>query len=225
MNNGALVTGTRAHVEPQISLPIRGDAGFFVPTAKYKYTTWQLDQQANGTLDNPDRGLGVFSLDSGLFFDRPMSNGFIQTLEPRLYYLSSEQEDQSLLPTFDTAQLNFSYSQLFRDNRFSGQDRVGDADQVSVALASRFINTRGEEKARVSVGQIVYFEDRIVSMDSLLQNWVTLQARNTDRSAIAGEALYQLNPGRGDSAAVEATLTTAPRPAAFISGTTARAGR
>ena len=193
LNNGALVTGTRAHVEPQISLPIRGDAGFFVPTAKYKYTTWQLDQQANGTLDNPDRGLGVFSLDSGLFFDRPMSNGFIQTLEPRLYYLSSEQEDQSLLPTFDTAQLNFSYSQLFRDNRFSGQDRVGDADQVSVALASRFINTRGEEKARVSVGQIVYFEDRIVSMDSLLQNWVTLQARNTDRSAIAGEALYQLN--------------------------------
>lgn len=193
LNNGALVTGTRAHIEPQISWPVRGNAGFFVPTAKYKYTTWQLDQQANGTLDNPDRGLGVFSLDTGLFFDRPMGNGLTQTLEPRLYYLYSEQEDQSLLPTFDTAQFNFSYGQLFRDNRFSGQDRIGDANQLSVALASRFINASGEEKARVSLGQIVYFEDRIVSMDSLLQNWVTLQARNTNRSALVAEGLYQFN--------------------------------
>ena len=195
IDNGALVTGSRAHIEPRISFPIRGQAGFFVPTAKYKYTAWSLDQQALGTEDNPDRGVGVFSLDTGLVFERPMNrgNGFIQTLEPRLYYLYSQQKDQSFLPTFDTAQLNFSFAQLFRDDRFSGHDRVGDANQVSVALGSRFLNGRGEEKGRIAIGQIFYLEDRIVSLDSPVQSWVTLQPRNTDRSALISEGVYQFS--------------------------------
>lgn len=192
---GALVQGNRLHVEPQISWPVRGEAGFFIPTAKYRYTQWNLEQQALGTLQDPDRGLGLFSLDTGLVFERPMARGkgFIQTLEPRLYYLYSEQEEQSLLPTFDSSQLNFSYGQLFRDDRFSGRDRIGDADQLSLALGTRFISDSGEELARFSLGQIVYFEDRIVSLDSPLQSWLTLQARNTDRSALAGEAFYRLS--------------------------------
>lgn len=194
IDNGALATGTRAHIEPRISFPIRGQAGFIVPTAKYKYTSWTLDQQAQGTLDNPDRGVGVFSLDSGLVFERPMSrSGFTQTLEPRLYYLYSEQQDQSFLPTFDTAQLNFSFGQLFRDDRFSGYDRVGDANQLSAAIGSRFLDSRGEEKGRISIGQIFYFEDRIVSLDSPVQSWVTLQPRDTKRSAIVSEGVYQFN--------------------------------
>jgi LPS-assembly protein len=192
--NGALVTGNRVHLEPHLSWPVRNEAGFFVPTAKYKYTRWDLEQQAIGSPEKPDRGVGVFSLDSGLVFERPMNrgNGFIQTLEPRLFYLYSEQQDQSMLPTFDSSQLNFSFGQLFRDNRFSGQDRIGDANQLSLALGTRFINNRGEERARLSVGQIFYFEDRIVSLDSPLQSWITLQERNTDRSALAAEALYHL---------------------------------
>lgn len=195
LNDGALVTGSRAHIEPHISFPIRGDAGFFIPTAKYKYTAWTLDQQALGTEGNPDRGIGVFSLDTGLVFEREMNrgNGFIQTLEPRLYYLNSEQQDQSFLPTFDTAQLNFSFGQLFRDDRFSGRDRVGDANQISAAIGSRFINARGEEKARISIGQIFYLEDRIVSLDSPVQSWITLQPRDTDRSAIVTEGSYQFS--------------------------------
>ena len=192
---GALVQGDRLHVQPEISWPIRGDAGFMVPTAGYRYTQWSLDQQAVGTLQDPDRGLGLFSLDSGLVFERPMArgNGFMQTLEPRLFYLYSEQENQSLLPTFDSAQINFNYGQLFRTDRFSGHDRIGDADQLSLALSTRFISGSGEERARLSIGQIIHFEDRIVALDSPLQNWLTLQPRNTDRSALVGEAFYLFN--------------------------------
>lgn len=195
IDQGALVTGSRAHIEPRVSYPIRGAAGFFVPTAKYKYTAWTLDQQALGTQDKPERGVGVFSLDTGLVFEREVrrGNGLIQTLEPRLYYLYSEQKDQSFLPTFDTAQLNFSFAQLFRDDRFSGRDRVGDANQLSAAIGTRFLNTRGEEKARISIGQIFYLEDRIVSLDSPVQHWVTLQPRDTDRSALVSEGVYQFN--------------------------------
>ena len=192
---GALVQGSRLHVEPEISWPVRGDAGFFVPSAAYRYTQWSLDQQAAGTLQDPDRGLGLFSLDTGLVFERPMArgNGFVQTLEPRLFYLYSEQEDQSLLPTFDSAQINFNYGQLFRSDRFSGHDRIGDADQLSLALSTRFISGSGEERGRLSIGQIIHFEDRIVALDSPLQSWVTLQPRNTDRSALVGEAFYLLS--------------------------------
>ncbi|MDX1491575.1 MAG: LPS-assembly protein LptD [Pseudohongiellaceae bacterium] len=196
IDNGALVTGTRTHVEPQISYPIRGAAGFFVPTAKYKYTSWDLDEQALGTEQTPDRGLGVFSLDTGLVFERGINwggTGYTQTLEPRLFYLFSEQEDQSSLPTFDTAQLNFSFGQLFREDRFSGHDRIGDANQLSVAIGSRIFDLNGQERASLNIGQIFYFEDRIVSLDSMLQNWITLQARNTDTSALVSEFMYQFN--------------------------------
>lgn len=196
IDRGALVTGTRTHIEPHISYPIRGASGFIVPTAKYKYTSWDLNDQAVGTDTNPDRGIGMFSLDTGLVFERDISwggNAFTQTLEPRLFYLYSEQDDQSSLPTFDTAQLNFSFSQLFREDRFSGHDRIGDADQLSLAIGSRIFDEKGQERARINIGQIFYFEDRIVALDSLLQNWVTLQARNTDKSALAGEFMYQFS--------------------------------
>ena len=191
--NGALVTGTRVHVEPQISFPIRGAAGFFVPTAKYRYTQWELEDQALGTVDNPDRGVGVFSLDSGLVFERSARNGYTQTLEPRLFYLYSEQQDQSMLPTFDSSQLNFSFAQLFRDNRFSGHDRVGDANQVSVAVSTRFLDREGSERARLGIGQIFHFEDRIVSLDSPLQQWILLQPLHTDRSPVVAEAAYRFS--------------------------------
>ena len=192
---GALVSGSRLHVEPEISWPLRREAGFFVPTARYRYTQWDLEQQAVGTLAQPDRGLGLFSLDSGLIFERPLArgDGAIQTLEPRLFYLYSEQEDQSLLPTFDSAQVNFHYGQLFRHDRFSGLDRIGDADQLSVAVTSRVISGSGEERARLSVGQILHFEDRLVALDSPLQSWVTLQPRNTDRSALVAEGAALLS--------------------------------
>ncbi|MDP2091980.1 MAG: LPS assembly protein LptD, partial [Pseudohongiella sp.] len=143
---------------------------------------------------NPERGVSVFSLDSGLIFDRPVTVAGLsatQTLEPRLYYLFSEQKEQHLLPNFDSAQLHMNFNQLFRDNRFSGGDRVGDANQISAAVTSRLLTIDGQERARISVGQIFHFKDRKVSLDSPLQKWLTLQPLDTDRSALIMEASYR----------------------------------
>lgn len=195
IDQGALVTGERFSAEPWISMPLRRPGFFVVPTARYRYAQWQLQNQALGTPDNPDRGVGVFSLDSGLIFERPVSaNGLqmTQTLEPRLFYLYSEREKQQHLPTFDTAQLNFNFNQLFRYDRFSGQDRVGDANQLSAAVTTRFISDDGRERARFSAGQIFHFEDRSVSLDSPLQSWLLLQPMDTDRSALVLDGVYQL---------------------------------
>ncbi len=194
ISRGALVTGTRLTAEPWVSLPLRRPGYFIVPTARYRYANWQLDQQAFATPDNPDRSVGVFSLDSGLVFERPVrfsDQSMTQTLEPRLYYLYSERKAQQDLPNFDTAQLNFNFNQLFRHDRFSGPDRIGDANQISAAVTTRFIAEDGVERARLSAGQIFYLEDRTVSLDSPLQNWLVLQPMDTDRSALILEAAYR----------------------------------
>jgi LPS-assembly protein len=197
LDRGALVTGERFTADPWVSLPLRRPGYFVVPTARYRYANWQLDQQALGTASSPDRGVGVFSVDSGLIFERPAVLGglnMVQTLEPRLFYLYSAHVEQQHLPTFDTAQLNFSFNQLFREDRFSGADRIGDANQFSAALTSRFITEEGSEQLRLSVGQIFYFRDRQVSLDSPLQNWLLLQPMDTDRSPLVMEASYR--PGQ-----------------------------
>jgi len=102
---------------------------------------------------------------------------------------------------FDTTEVSFSFNQLFRDNRFAGGDRVNDADQLTAALTSRLLDQNGQERARVSLGQITYFQDRLVTMSNPLQNWVPLYSTVSDTSALVGEVSYALSESwriRGD---------------------------
>jgi len=160
--------GSRFHVYPKLSLPVESNAWFIKPSAGYIFTQYDTTD-INGIDANLDsRGLSVLSLDSGMFFERSSSSSsFIQTLEPRLYYLNIPYEDQSLIPVFDTAETDFSFASLFRENRFNGIDRIGDANQLTVALSSRILNKKtGDELFNISIGRIYYFEDQQVSLDN-----------------------------------------------------------
>ncbi|HEY0960851.1 MAG TPA: LPS-assembly protein LptD [Pseudomonadales bacterium] len=188
---GALVTGSRLAVTPQVSLPLSTSGAFLTPTLKYKYATWNLDDQRAGTGSSPSRGVGVATLDSGLIFERALTlrgNSYQQTLEPRLFYLYSEYENQDDIPVFDSSELTFAFSQLFRDDRFSGRDRVGDANQLTLAVTSRLYDPRGRELARASIGQIRHFEDRRVTLFN-----APGQPQLRSGSAIAGEFNYRLS--------------------------------
>ena len=162
------VRGHRIDLSPAFSLPL-GESWWAVePKAGAHYTTYWLTDQTAGLDDNPSNLTGVFSLDSRFYFDRDsdfFGNAVTHTLEPRAYYLyvpSSDQDDQ---PLFDTAPLDFDFENLFRENRFTGPDRVGDANQLTLALTSRVKDrVSGEELLRASIGQIVYFEDRTVTL-------------------------------------------------------------
>ncbi len=160
--------GDRIHVEPRLRLPLSWPWGFVTLAGGYRYTTYDLRDMPEALDDQPDRGIGIGSADAGLFFEREFSafgTGLVQTLEPRIFYLYQEYEDQSEIPRFDASELTFGYSQLFRDNRFSGLDRIGDANQVSVGMTTRFVNAfDGREYLRFSVGEIFYFEDRRVTL-------------------------------------------------------------
>ncbi len=163
----ASVTGTRMDLRPTLSYPYRTAGTFLVPSVSLRYTYYKLDDVATGVDEEPDRLVPTASLDSGLFFERSMNIGddsFIQTLEPRLFYLYVPFKNQQDLPVFDTGEYTFTFAQLFREDRFSGADRVGDANQLSLALTSRLLSPSGEEIVRGSIGQIRFFRDRKVTL-------------------------------------------------------------
>ena len=158
-------TGTRLTIRPGLNLPFAGAAWFFNPAIKFSHTQYDVGTQSGTTQPVENRNIPIGSIDAGLFFERPFSNGFQQTLEPRLYYLNVPFEDQDNIPLFDTSIPDFSVAQLFRDNRFVGGDRIGDTNQLTFALTSRILNPNtGNELLRASIGQIYYFEDRKVSL-------------------------------------------------------------
>ncbi|GAA4870435.1 LPS assembly protein LptD [Luteimonas vadosa] len=206
--------GSRLDLMPYISFPLEGASWFVKPTFAWRYTGYALDQDmadsialGNGspTADtSPSRSLPVTTVDAGLFFDRQASWGgesYLQTLEPRIFYLKSPYRDQSDLPLFDTQPLTFSYGQLFRDNRYSGADRQADADQLTLALSTRLINEEdGREKLFASIGQIRYFDDSRVTVPGEVP-------LDRSKSAWIADASYAIN----DRWSVSATYQWDPK--------------
>ena len=166
-------TGNRLFLETGISYPMNWAPGYIIPTVKARHLNYRLDEPQSGT-DSFEKELEATSLlataDMGLVFERPVSfneQAYTQTMEPRLYYFVSENQQQDDFPDFDTRELDFSYSQLFRDSRFSGYDRLDDAKQISLALTSRFTDKNsGSEIFTISAGQIFYFDNREVSLNA-----------------------------------------------------------
>ena len=173
--------GERLHLEPSISLPLDWDWGFVHPSLKYAYTRYDLSLDSAGQASlgqrdgvyyerfdsNQDRSVPIFSVDSGLYFDRPtelFGQSYTQTLEPRLFYLHVPEEDQDNIPIFDSSEPAFGYASLWRENRFAGKDRIGDANQISLGLTNRWLETNGFERQRFSIGQSFYFRDRKVQL-------------------------------------------------------------
>ncbi len=165
--------GQRLDVFPYIAWPIESAAWFVRPQLGYRYTGYQLDDMQYATDPNvtgrhPSRGLPIFSVDAGLVFERDLKfrgSPWTQTLEPRLYYLRVPYRDQTDLPIFDTQEIPFSFAELFRPNRFVGSDRQMDANNLSLALTTRFLESAtGEERVSASIGQIRYFDEQRVQL-------------------------------------------------------------
>lgn len=187
-------TGGRMRAEPSISWKLEWPFAYIKPTVKYRYVKYSLDDLPSGIDDAPDISTPLYSLDTGMFFERSMSlfgDHLTHTFEPRIFYLRvPEEKNQHLLPNFDTGELTFSYNQLFREDRFVGGDRIGDADQLSVGLTTRLIEDSGFERFRASLGQIFYFDDRLVTLTG-----IPALDDLTSESAYAAEFAYALQSG------------------------------
>lgn len=158
------ITGSRLDIKPRVEWNINRPGWFTSLASSWRFSRYDLNN-VPGSDQAQLRDVPLLSADAGLFLQRyNESDGSTLTLEPRLFYLYSKFRDQSRLPIFDTGALDFNFSQLFRENRFSGADRVNDANQLSFALSSRLINPNGRERYSASVGQILYFDDRLVTL-------------------------------------------------------------
>ncbi|HZX16634.1 MAG TPA: LPS-assembly protein LptD, partial [Pseudomonas sp.] len=199
----ARANGERLHVEPAVSLPLNWSWGFLTPKVKYLHTNYDLslDSQGKNSLlaeqsykSSQSRGVGMFSLDSGLYFDRDtqwFGKNYRQTLEPRLFYLNVPEEDQTDIPVFDSSESTFNYASLFRENRFSGKDRIGDENKLSLGVSNRWIESNGFERQRFSIGQAFYFEDRKVQMPGI--DYRTRPDAQTSQSPYALQYMYRFN--------------------------------
>lgn len=166
-------SAVRLDIMPYVGFRAENSWGFFEPKLAYRYTHYDIKYQSFNFVDTSgrphslDRSLPIFSIDTGMVFEREtdFSNifgggDFIQTLEPRLFYLYVPYRNQSDIPIFDTGSVTPSFDSLFATNQFTGADRQSNANQVTMALTTRFINEEtGVEHFRLSAGQIYYIDD------------------------------------------------------------------
>lgn len=162
------VSGHRFNVLPSITLPVKTPGAFIKPKFSLSHSQYILSDQVAGRADNISRTLPIFSVDSGLIFERDFKfskSAYKHTLEPRAFYLYIPNKSQKDIPVFDSAPYDLSFSSLFRENRFSSYDRIGDANQITLAMTSRLIDSKtGKEQLNLSVGEILYFRDREVGI-------------------------------------------------------------
>ncbi|NOT11147.1 MAG: LPS-assembly protein LptD [Methylococcaceae bacterium] len=182
-----LIDGQRVNVKPSISFPLHTTSAFLTPKMSLQHTQYELNNLSNtgyapgtptnvGTASTISRTLPIFSVDSGLFFERDVNmfkTALTHTLEPRLFYLYIPYKDQSNIPAFDSSLYDFWFNSLYRENRFSGSDRVQDANQLSAAITSRLIDpASGRERLRLDLGEIVYFRDRRVTAPIVVRGFL-----------------------------------------------------
>ena len=167
-DSGIRPTGHRFNTKPSVEFPIETAGSFIKPKFSLQYTQYELNDQPLGRSESISRVSPIFSTDSGLIFEKDLNFGdsnYIHTIEPRLFYLYIPKTDQEDIPDFDSALYDFSFNSLFRENRFSGSDRVQDANQVTVAMTTRLIDSEsGLERLNLSLGEIFYFRDREVTL-------------------------------------------------------------
>jgi len=206
------ITGQRALVHYDLEWNQQWLWGYVRPSVGVQTITYQLDREKlrPDARTSPSLTAPYASLDMGLVFEREDGR---QTLEPRLFYLFRDHVDHSDLYSvtpiddtgdsrdvnFDTTLLTFSYDQLFRARRFAGGDRLGDANQLAVGITSRWLGRdRIQTLASVSIGQVIYFRDREVSLthndaaQTLEESDLATQisARVSDRVRVRGDFLY-----------------------------------
>ncbi len=192
------INGRRTLLDYRLGMDNRWSWGYFKPSIGIKHLNYQLDTQVNqpdatGLTNSPTVTVPTFSLDSGIIFEKESHSlsKYTQTLEPRFFYVKSNYRQQDFLPDFDTKEITSSYTQLFRENRFAGGDRISDDHRLSLGLSTSLIDKKnGHETLRASIAQAIYFDDRKVTLTDSLKSRPDLLRKKSD---LALEVFYRIN--------------------------------
>jgi len=170
-----LDSGRRLHWQPSLQYELTAPGYFLRSSLSYWLTRYRMDEafsKADSAFIDQriaDREVHTFSLDGGLIFERlfDVSKNILQTFEPRVMLVNTPYTNQLGLPKFDTKALAVSYQNLFVANRFSGFDRIGDEQRLSLGLSTRFINANnGKDLLSASIGQAFFNDERVVGLNT-----------------------------------------------------------
>ena len=213
------VNGTRVVLYPSVSYPLVNDPAYYItPKLGVHSTQYSLGINNPGAASTFQRTLPIFSLDSGMTLERDFAayeHEYVQTLEPRMFFVKIPYQDQNQLPNFDSAPAAFSFMQMFTENRFIGSDRIGDADQVTAALSSRVLDSdTGNELLRVSVGERFSRVTPLVVLGapttSTNQSDILLSVGGKMSNSITLDSLWQYNPNESRTEMFAATARYRP---------------
>ncbi|MGE5623283.1 MAG: LPS-assembly protein LptD [Bacillota bacterium] len=213
------IRGDRFVVNPRIEYPFIRPGYFFTPRMSLHATKYYLDNVAPGAERDLTRVVPTVSLDGGLVFERAadfFGKTMTQTLEPRLFYVYTPFRNQSAFPIFDTGLADLSFAQLFSENRFIGNDRISDANQLTAALVSRYIEMDGAERMRFAVGQRYYFMPQRVTLgevrnDSRSDLLLSGYGRLTASLNVEGNVQYSQTQHKMSRSSVGARWMPAPK--------------
>ncbi|BDA59502.1 LPS assembly protein LptD [Shewanella xiamenensis] len=215
-------TATRLHMAPSLTLPIHGPSGSLTSQLKLMQTNYWQDKNNTkfDTLDDTvSRTIPQVRINGQINFERfteLFEQNYRQTLEPQFQYLYVGYEDQRGIGIYDTAQLQDDYFGLFRDRRFSGLDRIADANQVTLGITTRFFDDHNQEATKFSLGQIFYLQDSKLGFED------NIFEQNQSTSVLAAEldtrlsqdwylgAAIQYDTNTSDNKKTEVTLDFRP---------------
>jgi LPS-assembly protein len=215
-----LTTGQRVYVWPTVAWEREGAAWALSARTGVHLRHYDLNEKRPDAPDALDYAIPITSLDARLLFERDWSvfgRDYVQTLEPRAFHVYVPYRDQTQAPVFDTALDDYNFSQLFSVNRYLGNDRIGDANQLTLAVTSRLIEPEtGGERLRVSIGQRFYFADQQVVLNEAPRSAATsdllvgAEGKLSDAWSIA--ALWQFNFDSSRTERTTAGLRYTPAP-------------
>lgn len=165
-----LITGQpnahRGYALAQLSRPWQAPGWFFVPRAQLHGRHYEFSQRTASGLNNANVTVPTFSLDGGLVLERDTNyfgRAFLQTLEPRAFYVYTPFREQNNLPNYDSGRNDFNFATIFTENSFGGHDRIADNNLLTVGATSRLLDPdTGAEAAKFAVAQRLRFKDQLV---------------------------------------------------------------
>lgn len=162
----------RAYAQAQVSRPWIAPMGFFTPKLQLHASSYDFDAMLSNGGRSADSVVPTFSLDAGLVFERDLhwwGRDFVQTLEPRAFYVNTPYRDQSWLPNYDTGANDFNFATIFTENAFVGHDKISDNNLLTLGVSTRFLDPQsGAQLARFGLAQRLRFEDQRVSLNNTI---------------------------------------------------------
>jgi LPS-assembly protein len=213
--------GERALGILQVSRPWITPGTFVIPKVQFHGTSYQFASPLATGETSASRAVPTFSVDSGLVFERNASyfgRAFLQTLEPRAFYVRTPFRDQSRLPVYDTSSNDFNFATIYTENAFSGNDRISDSNLLTMGVSTRLIDPdSGAEAARFGIAQRLRFSDQNVTLPGVLPVTDRLsdvlfgaQVNWTPRWSVDTTVQYNPDTQRSERAALSARYNPGP---------------